>query len=323
MIASLQIDLAVQLHHHFSSSFLIHTLFQLGFCKSYGVVQNFQKGAAVDKQDSLLDIDSRNGEFLQWSADNVDHNLVTIDGKNSIHIMGIIATVTPGRFADVKIPRKTGIISKEIAETSKIEISFYKGVQQANIKFKSITKYNIVNPSWAVDLLWKSSLLFRLSRSSWLGTMQAVYKGHVEHPGKTETILMPLIDMDPINLSCIYSTLKFVAMQAANQGCVPILTFDQPLFWKASKIVDSEQNDNCVKSVILRLGGLHLEMSFLGSIGHLMSGSGLKELLSTVYAGQTVPHLLSGKVISCAIRNKLYLTYLVVKLFPVQSGVIY
>ena len=89
--------------------------------------------------------------------------------------------------------------------------------------------------------------------------MQAVYKGHVEHPGKTETILMPMIDMDPTNLSCIYSTLKFVAMQAANQGCVPILTFDQPLFWKASKIVDSEQNDSCVKSVILRLGGLHLK----------------------------------------------------------------
>ena len=65
MIAPLQIDLAMQLHHHFSSNFLIHTLFQLGFCKSCGEVQNFQKGAAVDKQDSLLDIDSRNGEFLQ------------------------------------------------------------------------------------------------------------------------------------------------------------------------------------------------------------------------------------------------------------------
>ena len=115
---------------------------------------------------------------------------------------------------------------------------------------------------------------------------------------------MPMIDMDPTNLSCIYSTLKFVAMQEANQGCVPILTFDQPLFWKASKIVGSEQNDNCVKSVILRLCGLHLEMSFLGSIGHLMSGSGLKELLSIVYTEQTVPHL-------------------VVKLFPVESGVIY
>ena len=68
-------------------------------------------------------------------------------------------------------------------------------------------------------------------------------------------------------------------------------------------IVDSEQNDNCVESIILRLGGLHLEMSFLGSIGHLMSG--LKELLSTVYAEQTVPHSLSGKAISRAIRGHL------------------
>ena len=59
-----------------------------------------------------------------------------------------------------------------------------------------------------------------------------------------------------------------------------ILTFDQPLFWKASRIVDSEKEDPDIKAAIIRIGRLHLKMSFLGSIGHLMAGTGLKDLLT-------------------------------------------
>ena len=42
--------------------------------------------------------------------------------------------------------------------------------------------------------------------------------------------------------------------------------------------------------VIVRLGGFHLLMSYLGSIGHIMSGSGLAELWETVYANNSVIH---------------------------------
>ena len=45
-----------------------------------------------------------------------------------------------------------------------------------------------------------------------------------------------------------------------------------------------------------------MEMSFLGSIGHIMTETGLKDLLSVVYAENTVPHMLSGKAIARAIR---------------------
>ena len=36
-----------------------------------------------------------NNRFVQWSADNVDHNLATLDGKRAFHGMGSIASVTP------------------------------------------------------------------------------------------------------------------------------------------------------------------------------------------------------------------------------------
>ena len=45
--------------------------------------------------------------------------------------------------------------------------------------------------------------------------------------------------------------------------------------------------------------------SFLGSLGSLMNGTGSSELLTTVYGESSVKHILSGKVISRALRAHL------------------
>ena len=45
-----------------------------------------------------------------------------------------------------------------------------------------------------------------------------------------------------------------------------------------------------------------MEISFLGSIAHVMTETGLKDHYSVAYAENTVPHMLSGKVIASAIR---------------------
>lgn len=57
------------------------------------------------------------------------------------------------------------------------------------------------------------------------------------------------------------------------------------------------------KTIILRLGGLHVEMSFLDCIGHIMAGSGIENVLELVYAKNVVPHILSGKAVARAIRG--------------------
>ena len=46
-----------------------------------------------------------------------------------------------------------------------------------------------------------------------------------------------------------------------------------------------------------------MQMSFLGSVGHLMAGSGLQQVLEVVYAENAVKHILSGKAIARAIRG--------------------
>ena len=44
-------------------------------------------------------------------------------------------------------------------------------------------------------------------------------------------------------------------------------------------------------------------MSFMGSIGSMMKGSGLEEALETVYGPNAVIHMLSGKAVSRALRG--------------------
>ena len=83
-----------------------------------------------------------------------------------------------------------------------------------------------------------------------------------------------MIDLDPCDPSCIYTTMKFVSSQARRYDATPILTFDQPLYWKALTIIQSQPDESDLKGMVHRLGGFHMQMSFLDSIGHLMAGSG-------------------------------------------------
>ena len=51
-----------------------------------------------------------------------------------------------------------------------------------------------------------------------------------------------------------------------------------------SLIVSKDPQCSELRELVLKRGGLHMEMSFLGFISHLMAGSGLKELLGVIYA---------------------------------------
>ena len=133
-------------------------------------------------------------------------------------------------------------------------------------------------------------------RPSWSGFMQTFRKG--EYPGKSEVNLLPIINLNPSDKSCAYSTLLFVIEESKKANCgTPCITFDQPLWLKAIEI-STEKSLN----IVCRLGGFHTLMSFLGSTGTVMKGSGLQECLQLVYGENAVTHILSGKAVSRAIR---------------------
>ena len=117
------------------------------------------------------------------------------------------------------------------------------------------------------------------------------------YSGKSHITPLPIFDLSASNPAAIYSALQYICKQAAKLNIETLyITFDQPLYIKAFEIPKSPQ-----MNIVTRLGGFHLLMSFLGSIGSVMEGSGLKDGLESIYAPVTVGHTLTGKAFSRAL----------------------
>lgn len=89
-ISSLLLSLGVMLNKKYASKELLLILNSLGFCSSYEDIQLFDASVLHQPQDQKI-----NGTFLQYVFDNADHNINTIDGRNTFHAMGVIEIATP------------------------------------------------------------------------------------------------------------------------------------------------------------------------------------------------------------------------------------
>ena len=94
------------------------------------------------------------------------------------------------------------------------------------------------------------------------------------------------------------STLNFITNHAQSYNITPVVTFDQPLYWKAQSVAQNDKMDD----IVLRLGSFHTLMNFLGTIGKLMEGTGFGKILELLYGENTVSHISSGKAVSRALR---------------------
>ena len=111
--------------------------------------------------------------------------------------------------------------------------------------------------------------------------------------------MLPVIDLHATDFTALYSLLCFIDDHSKKLNVqMPCVTFDQQLYIKAYEIVSTKNLD-----VFVRLGGFHQLMSFLGSIGCMMEGSGLRNAPVTVYAPVTVGHMETGKPFASAVRG--------------------
>ena len=192
LLAPLQIGLGVQLHHHYSSRFLIDTLHKHGFCCSYNEVHQLEQNAVLSYG---TDIPSYTSQFVQYVADNV-HNIKTLDGNNTFHGMEMIATITP------KIKKSNAILSvkvtpRDIAAIGRVPIQFHKdeSLGMTTVTYEKLHSFKAKDPTALLDVLWKSSVMFESPRPAWSGMMQLVHHGR--HPGNSSVMFLPMIDMNP------------------------------------------------------------------------------------------------------------------------------
>ena len=295
LIAPLQIGLGVELHHLTGSRYLVEHLHRLFFSSSYNEVKLFELSAALSQGTDLAGVSP--SSWIQFIGDNVDHQVRTLDGAGTFFWMGIIAAATPGTKQRKAIRREVTATLERLSTIGRVPIRYFDAsVIDLSLAYEVLPDFTVEDKSRKLDLLWKVSWPLRYPRPGWSGMMQSVCNGI--YPGQSTFTFLPMIDMDPTNMSCIYSTLHFVSSLALRYETTPVLTFDQPLWWKATMIIDNEPPDSVLRSIFLRPGGFHTEMSFLGCMGRLMAGSGLQQLLEVVFAQNSVTHMLNGKAIA-------------------------
>ena len=111
---------------------------------------------------------------------------------------------------------------------------------------------------------------------------------------KTNADYLPLIDMTPSDQDTIMTALSKAKILTTEYGQnFTVFTADLQLYRVAVNIVWAYLEQ--FGDVILRLGGMHMLMSFIGSVGALMADSELSGILEPTFGG--VSKMLSGKKI--------------------------
>ena len=101
----------IEMDHVFGSRWLVNELSWLGFSISYDEVNRYKQSAIESESLDNLLAEYLPDAFTQWVADNVDHNVASLDGIGSLQGMGIIAVSTPKD--NVQLIAKSRVISRQ------------------------------------------------------------------------------------------------------------------------------------------------------------------------------------------------------------------
>ena len=304
--------LSCMMHAKFSARGLIDCLYNIGLCASYSETARFETSIINDPEKFNIVSDT----YLQFIYDNADHNTATIDGKNTFHCMGGIMCVTPSSSVtfDSTNSRLKGALPKASTSTSGFlpltDLKNNKPFKLNNADVQDWKGINFTDFSIKVaptDILYFYGKYIQPEKTAnWHGFMNKC-PGFNSDFCTTRVIALSFIKAPPSEHTTILTAL-IDARQRANKNkqkhC--FVTFDLPLFMKAFGIIasiDPANDPYNLRSIILRLGGFHLLMSFLGAIGNIMTGSGLKEVFCTFYEELSADKALAGHAFSRSIRG--------------------
>ena len=120
--------------------------------------------------------------------------------------------------------------------------------------------------------------------------------GRKEAKDKGDMIDMPPAEYDTV----LTSMLQVKGLSEAAGQPFTLLTFDQQLYRYAAEIQWVLPEVFPPSSFVLRLGGMHMLMSFVGAVGNLMAATGLSDGMSSAFAG--VDKMLIGKKFPMCMR---------------------
>ena len=191
LMMPLQLGLAVHLHDQFASKYLMDFLYSMGFSKSYKEVRRCEKNAALIFNDHDLKINET--QKMYFMADNVDHNPAHLDGRNTVHWMGMTLAISPVCPGNPRIIPRVEVSKDQIVSlTSNMVHTFNtEGIKTlGGLAYKEL-KVEMNNDNHNhLDLLWKCKQLILPNSTLWAGLMQAAF-GESETLCTTSVIYLP------------------------------------------------------------------------------------------------------------------------------------
>lgn len=304
-ISNLQLALGTYIYRKTGSKLIIDIISKLGMCASYYTIQLYEASTIMNSPGIVLDDDV----FVQHVFDNTDHNVSTLDGRRSFHCLGGISVYTPGYAVDYggsvkkcnSMPSASELASKNsvnIVPYNNSNVNGLKNIKYINISELRLEESVALPPSYTTCLWAKYFNIPNIP--SWKGFVE-VLSEDVSYSVSNITCL-PFINQPPSNLTTINTALHNAVAECTklNQKTC-FVTFDQPLYIKARSIVAASEGSS-LQNVIVRLGGFHLLMSYLGAIGHVMNGSGLEDLWSVIYAPESVKKMITCSAFARSMR---------------------
>ncbi|KAK3932952.1 Elongation factor 4, partial [Frankliniella fusca] len=310
-VSPLKHGLALLLHTRYGSRDLLSVLSAVGAVADYADAVCFETSAAHASAECAV----QPGAFQQYVADNADFDVGTLDGHNTFHVLGMVKSITPSTaltYPEAMTRGQCTAAAKTVSHLAKVPLYMYPAPAVPGLQLIKVAEIDFsAGESEALhfkrlNAVWLSSFWAEVDNSpGWNGFMSRAFQAE-ENYAVSKVLPLPFVHLQPSNPSAIYSSLLYASQESSKLGqdhC--LVTFDFPLYIKAVDIVYASPSDSNLRATVLRLGGFHLLMSFLGAIGSLMAGSGIEEMWQTVYAKNSVKHLVSGHAYARAVRAHL------------------
>ena len=322
--------LAITVHHLTSSRRLITLLNKMGHCSSYDEMRAIDTSAALEvlakanEFGTVIPSNISPGPFIQIAADNNNLNGETLDGKNTTHATTMVVyqrkafgpDLSPAPLLDHTTKRRSLQSTSSIydiqecyAHGRRPAVSAY--VNQVENKWFEDGKECFIDARRSDEVL----RLMRLHPSSLQQASEAGDNQPVPGWSGFNAILFPemayesnigycpMIDGNSTEYSTIYTVLKHAQKLTSALGQQDtVVTFDLLIYMKAKQIQWRYPEE--FANVIIRMGGFHIALNFLGLIGKKYLDSGLGDLLieSGVYAAGTTAALMKGKSYNRGVR---------------------
>lgn len=318
------LGIAVKLHHRFGSKELIELLHDYGITCTYGEVLRFKASVAkhIGEQDYTARGLNKGGRLISSWCDNYDLKVFTPNGMRETHAMVVEWRQQPsetderlGENAPIIIPRlsKPEMNDLKLSEMCQLPMIHYNGPRKPKppsfdirigTSYSQVAQSRTIRKAMEKDCEWMISVLngdkTGKLETEWSGYMAAQARQTDVAQKATKFVFGPLIDAPPTDPDTVLTTMTLIKTFAENhEQTYSYMEADMQIYRTAMHIKWSDPYR--WRNMVITPGGMHTLMSFLGSIGCLMQGTGLETILNSAYGGVT--NMLNGKAWPKAMRG--------------------